>query len=225
MRSRPFSTRARCGGVVLPAQFLATPGSAWGVSTGSPYIFEVNLHYAAPTLILAMVSAGIALSRCRGAWLLPVIGSAIVLTGIDSGRRLASWSPAMGGAGFEIFLVASLGGGAVALALTQPARRRWAAAGALVTAVAVLVGALMIAADYPRLSSTDTVERWAASMSRVKNHGLDPDVAWLYGPGSTNRVVTLTRQERRCLGRKFVSSIDPRDRTRALPVLCSHAGN
>jgi len=175
--------------------YLTTPGGAWGVSTGSPYIFVVNLHYAAPALMFAMGSAALALARWRGAWLLPLVGWAIVLTGINPGRRIAFWSPAMGGAGFVVLLVSSLGGGAVVLALTRPGGRRGAAPTALATAVVVVVGALMIAAQYPRLSSTDPVERWATSVSDVRIAAWIPDVAWLYGPGSTNRVVTLTRQD------------------------------
>jgi hypothetical protein len=173
--------------------YLATPASAYGVGRGGSGAFVINLHYAAPALLAAMVSAGIAMAGWRRAWLLAVAGWIVVAAGIDAGRRMAFWSPEIGGVGFVVLLVAMLTATAAAWASTRPGRRPWATAGSLASAAIVVVGALVVAGRYPRLPNTDPVERWAASVPGVRIAAWVPDIAWLYGPGSRNRVVTLTR--------------------------------
>ena len=173
--------------------YLATPASAYGMGQGGPGAFVINLHYAAPAVLIAMVSAAIALAGWRRAWLLAVVGLVVVATGVDAGRRIAFWSPEIGGLGLLVLLVATLTAAAAAWAWTRPGRRPWAMAGAAATAVVVAVGAVMVARHYPSLPSTDPVERWAASVPGVRIAAWVPDIAWLYGPGSRNRVVTLTR--------------------------------
>ncbi|MDP9075589.1 MAG: hypothetical protein M3N98_15755, partial [Actinomycetota bacterium] len=57
----------------------------------------------------------------------------------------------------------------------------------------VLVAVLLIVGRYPSMPSSDPVERWAASVSGARIAAWVPDISWLYGPGSRNRPVTLTR--------------------------------
>ena len=172
--------------------YLTTPASAFG-PRGDPAGFVINVHYAIPALVIAMVAAGIALARWRGAVALPAVGLVAVATGVPAGQRMAFWSPEIGGRAFALIVVAALACGAVAWMSTRPSLLRWmraAAAGALLLAAVAVV---VVARQYPRNTAVDPIQQWAANARPTRIGGWVPEAALLYGPGATNEVVMLTR--------------------------------
>jgi hypothetical protein len=158
-----------------------------------PYSFVVNLHYAAPALLAGALAGAIALARWRWAWVLPAVGVVAVGTGIGRGRGIAIWSSEMGGAGFALLLVATVVGGAAALAWLQPSLRRLARPGAVAATAIVVVAVAVIARHYPARRSTDPVAHWAATVRGARIAAWVTNPGDLYGPRAQNDVEIMSR--------------------------------
>ncbi|HEX3539211.1 MAG TPA: hypothetical protein VHT75_02100 [Acidimicrobiales bacterium] len=181
--------------LVAAIGYLATPASAFGLDGArhDPSGFVINLHYAAVALVAGVIACGIVLAGWRLAPLFPLLGVAVVATGIVPGQRLAFWTPEIGGRAFD-WLVAAAVVGATALALARwPAVRRLTLVTGLAAVVIGLVGVGLVDRRYPSLTATDPVVQWAARHTGARIVGYAPDVGLLYGPGAHNRVITLTR--------------------------------
>ncbi len=171
--------------------YVATPASAYGLAGpgGSIGAFVINLHYAAASLVLGLIAFALLLARARLGALFPIVGVVVVATGIRPGQRIAFWSPEIGSGGFGWLLGAAVAA-AVAMGLARwPAARRVVVA---VAAVAAVVGVALVARRYPS-QGRDPVLDWAAHVRGARVAAWVPDIALLYGPGSPNRVDTLTQ--------------------------------
>lgn len=179
--------------LVAGVAYLILPGSAYGRRGTPGGGFVINLHYAMPALVICMVAAAIAVGRRQLAWAVPLTGLFVVATSIRPGQRVRIWAPEIGGRWFALLLAAALAGGVVAWMSTQNPLTRWVRTAAAAPAVLACVGVLVIVRQYPRLSETDAVQRWAASVPPTRIGGWVPAAGLLYGPGARHRVVTLTR--------------------------------
>ncbi len=186
--------------VVAAVGYISTPASAWGRPNQIPYSFVVNLHYAAPALLAALVAGAVELARWRRAWVLPVIGSVAVLTSISRGRGIAVWSTEMGGPGFYLLVAAAVAGGVVGLAWLRPSLRGWATPVAGGAALVALVGVAVIAGRYPTRRATDPVVRWAGEVQGASIGAWITNIADLYGPHAANRVVVMNRLDHGAAG-------------------------
>ncbi len=173
--------------------YIATPASAYGMAGSGLGAFVINIHYAAVALVLGLIGCSLPLARWRLAWLFPSFGVVVVATSIRPGQRIAFWSPQMGGAGFALLVGAAFVATAAVLLARWPAARRGSAAVAGGAALVALVGAALVARRYPTQLAHDQVLQWAARAHGAKVAAWVPDIALLYGPGSPNRVVTLTQ--------------------------------
>jgi hypothetical protein len=194
---RPDGFRRGVGLYALVAGlgYMATPASAYGLDgpLHTPVGFVLNLHYAAAALLVGLIAFALVVGRWRLAFLFPAFGLVVVATGVRPGQRIAFWSPEIGGASFGWLLgAAGVAGAAVVLARWPGARRGAAVAGAGAAVMAV-VGVALVAHRYPSGPATDPVQKWAAHVGGTRVAAYVPDIALLYGPGSPNRVVTLTR--------------------------------
>lgn len=174
--------------------YIATPASAFGMAgpTHPLGAFVINIHYAAIALFLGLIAFALVMGRTRLAWLLPAFGVVVVATAIRPGQRIAFWSPQMGAAGFDCLVAAAIVGAVAVLMTRWPAARSGARAVMALAALVAVVGAVIAARRYPSQEATDPVERWAAQVHDATVAAWVPDIALLYGPGSTNRVLTLT---------------------------------
>lgn len=185
-------------GAVALVGYLVTPASAYGTPP-SLELFVINLHYAAPALLFAMLAGAIALAGWRWAWALPLVGVGAVVTSIDPGRSIAFWSPEMGGPGFVLLLAAAAAGGAVALVWVRPSLRRLAVSGTFAVTAVAAVGLAVIAGRYQSRRVTDPVVHWAATVrgariaAWVVNIADVINVGDLYGPKAQNQVVVMER--------------------------------
>ncbi len=182
-----------CLGAVAVLGYLVTPASAYG--KGAPVLgaFVINLHYAAPALLVGVLAGALVLAPWRWAWTLPLVGVVAVATSIGPGRRIAVWSPEMGGPGFVLLMVAALAATAVALAWSRPPLRRLAGAAALGVAVTSVVALAVIAGRYRSRQMTDPVVHWAASVRRARLAAWVTDPGDLFGPHANNRVTVMNR--------------------------------
>lgn len=172
--------------------YLTTPAGAYGPE-GNPVGFVINVHYAAAALVVGMVGAGIALAGRRWALALPVVGLAVVGTGIPAGQRIPPWAPEIGGRAFGLLLIVAAAGGALAFLWTRPSLARLVPAGVWASAGLTVVAAVLIAGQYPRWTETDPIQLWAIDERPTRIAGYVPEAALLYGPGVRNRVVALTQ--------------------------------
>lgn len=173
--------------------YLATPAGAAGVPRQIPYAFTVNLHYAAPAVLVAVVAAAMLLVPDRWRWIVAVVGVVTVLTGIGTGQKIALWAPQIGGGDFSLLLVAAGVAGVGAVVWLQPGGRRRVFVAAGLAAVLTLIGGIFIARTVPSRRATDTVDHWAASVPASTIGAFIGNIADLYGPHARNRVTVLAR--------------------------------
>jgi len=192
LRSKGFPRGLSVIALVAGIGYVTLPGSAYG-SEGKPGGgFVINLHYAMPALTLGAVAAAVAIGQRRWVWIVPVTGWLVVATSIGPGQRVRFWSPEIGGRSFGFLIFAALAGGGVAWMSTRPQLTRWVRPAAGAVAVMALFGVIVVVRQYPRRSEVDAVQRWAATVPPTTIGGWVP-AGLLYGPGASNRVVTLTR--------------------------------
>jgi hypothetical protein len=182
--------------------YIFTPATAYGPPNAVPQSFVINLHYAVLPLLAGAMAGALALARWRWAGALPVVGIVAVATGISRGRSIAIWSPEMGGAGFDLLLVATAAAGVAALAWYYPSaghpsvrnsQRRMAKVTAVLACAVVLVAVAVVAGRYPRRQVTDPVAYWAATAGSAHIAEWTADVADLYGPNERNHVDIMSR--------------------------------
>ncbi|MGH9123417.1 MAG: hypothetical protein ACRDZ8_01665 [Acidimicrobiales bacterium] len=179
--------------VIATIGYVTTPAGAAGLPSQIPYAFIVNMHYAAPALLVAATAAAVVAAGSRWAWIFPTVGVVAVLTSIGPGQRIAVWAPQVGGRDFLVMTAAAaVGVAAVAVGLSA-GRERLGAAVAAVALIVGVAGAAAAAERYPRRSTTDAVVTWAAHTPAASIGAWNADIADLYGPHARNRVTVLAR--------------------------------
>jgi hypothetical protein len=173
--------------------YLTTPAGAAGVRKQIPYAFVVNLHYAAPAVLVAVVAAAVLIVPEQWAWIVPVVGAVAVLTSIGTGQKIAVWAPQIGGGDFSLLLVAAGVAGVGAVVWLLPGGRRWALVAAGLAALLAVIGAATIARTVRSRRATDAVDHWAASVPTSTIGAWVGNIADLYGPHARNRVTVLAR--------------------------------
>lgn len=176
-----------CGLLSLLA-YLITPTSAAGRS-GEPVLFEVNLRYALPGLLLFAL-AGLAHPRLRGRPV-PVVGLIAVLFLAANAYRVDT---RRGLVAVALVIAAALTAGAFSRIGRRPAARLLTLA---VAVVAIIAAGTVLNERYLDGRWTDDVPRWSAFEAAEKSSDLRIGVTGFpqnypfYGQDLSNDVITL----------------------------------